>query len=251
VRVLDWLLDIPDGLSSWRHGLAWNGRPRLRGRGLLPRPCGICGQRTRGATDFLFFIEVNKTVTEQFRLKEKDRICGDCWQRHLDLEPEVREHRRAEEQLRFRERLRHYRRWLDHAPRRVPAIPDKEPDPVTLHRAPLLIPPRPGQEPGTVRPEDVILKRTQWFGGSQERWILDIDTLAEQIALREGGSPDSFIGGPDAKKVMSGHKCAHGDALSMSYGDDDFRDSYTGTAYRLDDARILIVWKHERSYSFG
>ncbi|RCV57428.1 hypothetical protein [Marinitenerispora sediminis] len=240
MRFADRLRDVLDGLSCLRHGLTWNGQVRPRGRGLLPRRCGVCRRWTRGATRFPFFVDVNTTVTERIRVEH--RVCGACWRRHLDLEPAARRWRRAEDRRRFEEKRRDYLRWLQRAPRNAPAAPDAEPDPVTDHAVPSLLPPRPGQEPGTARLEDVVLHRTQWFCGGLEHWILDIETAAEQLALRAVGSTDSYIGGPPDEEVRDGRWFPHAGALRMTY-DIGRRVPYIGSVHRWDAARILIVWE--------
>jgi hypothetical protein len=249
MNILDLIRDIPDGLSSLRYGLNWDGSVRKKGRGIRPRRCDVCHGWTRGSTRFRHFIDVNTTVTDRTRVT--NRVWETCWQRHLDLEPEAQRWRHAKARRRFQENARIYRRWLEQAPRHQPATPDEEPDPPGSHRTPLQMPPRPGQEQGTARFEDLILERTQWFDGACEHWLLDIDTAAKELALHADGSPDSYIGGPVVEDVKNKPRYEHLDALGMVYDYHGYHDIYAGSVFRVDESRVLLVWKYQRSHNIN
>lgn len=179
-----WLRDVADGVSSLRYGLTWNGEVRPKGRGVLPRRCGVCRAWTRGATRFQLFVDVNTSVTERTRVHR--RVCAACRERHRRLEPEVARWREREDRRRLEDAGEVYRRWLRQAPPHPPAAPKDEPDPRSWYPEPFGMEPRPGQEPATVQLEDLLVERVRW-GGDHERWILDLDTAA-------GGSRDHYAG---------------------------------------------------------
>ncbi|WP_344954560.1 hypothetical protein [Actinomadura miaoliensis] len=189
---------------------------------------------------------VNTSAGE--RVAVSRRICGGCWQRHLDLEPA-----REEERRRHGKRVDGYRRWLEKAPNRVPAAPDMTPDPVEQHWTPLATPPRPGQEPAGRPFEDLVLERTVWSGAGTEHWVMEIDVAAADLALHESRGAGQFLQGPSLDDELEvGPRRGHRDALRMLYGfDGGTRLEYRGSVFRVDSDRILVEWKLHETYDLS
>ncbi|MEV0714751.1 hypothetical protein [Asanoa sp. NPDC050611] len=201
--------------------------------------CDVCRSRTNGSA--------GKQVVPRYILISTAesmancwRVCRSCWQRHLELG-----------ELKLEERIDQltlaYRGWLNLAPGGQPAEPERPHPP---DWTPASLPPRPGQEPGTIPFADVTLARTRWDEGRREDWVLDIDVAARQLALWKCGVAGSYLR-PPTHRGEDLLKISHHDALGMSYDlDGGASERYVGSVFRLGQDRIVIKWTYEGTLSF-